>query len=326
MATSFHRFRKLPAELRLMVYGHALKEEQSGRRVIMWDGRIMPYKNLASPLLRVNYETRKCALAFYTIKVDIYSIPSPMDAPALRTHGGGRAGYLASFKGTYEFPTAAGPVDQDFVRMRLIFRQTTAASNICETVNLQNVWNQSAMRHLTEKATEVLQSLQLHSTRSGTMYLSPTHDKILYGYSCSPDFFQNSRTDILQGCGGGGEDTEFGVWRHFSGKLPASVDFQNSNIGEIADVYRAKLGRNIMSEIRRNIVVQPDPALSTGQKARIHSTQLADMDKYGTIPGVLPEKVVAPGARVPLQLVAVTTIQHAQHPTEHTHVDIEINF
>ncbi|KAI1261052.1 hypothetical protein F5Y18DRAFT_403201 [Xylariaceae sp. FL1019] len=70
-------FRSLPTELRLEIWKHALTEEILSRLVISYDTRIIPLRNLISPLLSVSTESRACALRQYDTKVEVYKVPSP---------------------------------------------------------------------------------------------------------------------------------------------------------------------------------------------------------------------------------------------------------
>ncbi|KAI0160773.1 hypothetical protein GGR57DRAFT_519662 [Xylariaceae sp. FL1272] len=71
---------KLPTELRLLVWEWALVNEtsndSSNRLIILRDTRVIPTKNLISPLLSTSRDSRYCALKFYDTKLTIYKIPT----------------------------------------------------------------------------------------------------------------------------------------------------------------------------------------------------------------------------------------------------------
>ncbi|KAI0160777.1 hypothetical protein GGR57DRAFT_456284 [Xylariaceae sp. FL1272] len=78
----FTVFQMLPTELRLDIWEQALAEETSSKRLVILNNlRAIPLKNLCSPLLSVNMESRACALKLYNTKLDIYQVPSPQPDP-----------------------------------------------------------------------------------------------------------------------------------------------------------------------------------------------------------------------------------------------------
>ncbi|KAI1262863.1 hypothetical protein F5Y18DRAFT_438671 [Xylariaceae sp. FL1019] len=72
---------KLPTELRLNVWELALENEtsndSSNRLIILYQIRVIPTKNLISPLLSTTRESRRCALKYYNVKLAIYKVPTP---------------------------------------------------------------------------------------------------------------------------------------------------------------------------------------------------------------------------------------------------------
>ncbi|KAK7993458.1 hypothetical protein PG989_006839 [Apiospora arundinis] len=76
----FKLFGKLPKELRLEVWDTFLEQESSHRMVLVNTTPVYnfePRKQLVSPLLTINKESRYCALRFYTYKVDVLAYPGP---------------------------------------------------------------------------------------------------------------------------------------------------------------------------------------------------------------------------------------------------------
>ncbi|KAK6836731.1 hypothetical protein PG987_007226 [Apiospora arundinis] len=76
----FKLFGKLPKELRLEVWDTFLEQESSHRMVLVNTTPVYnfePRKQLVSPLLTINKESRYCALRYYTYKVDVLAYPGP---------------------------------------------------------------------------------------------------------------------------------------------------------------------------------------------------------------------------------------------------------
>ncbi|KAI0899616.1 hypothetical protein F4806DRAFT_259392 [Annulohypoxylon nitens] len=75
------KFSALPPELRLRIWDFALHQEAHDRLLIaLQEDRfsipyLVPLKHHASPLLSVNYESRKKAQTFYSIKLAVYETP-----------------------------------------------------------------------------------------------------------------------------------------------------------------------------------------------------------------------------------------------------------
>ncbi|KAI1765804.1 hypothetical protein GGR53DRAFT_244216 [Hypoxylon sp. FL1150] len=68
------RFSDLPTELRLRVWEAALHQETRKRLVIFdeWEGTVTPSKQLISPLLTTNRESRLVAKTFYSLTLDVH--------------------------------------------------------------------------------------------------------------------------------------------------------------------------------------------------------------------------------------------------------------
>lgn len=79
------RFSDLPVELRLHIWEAALYQETRKRLVIFceWEGSVTPSKQLISPLLTVNHESRQVAKAFYTLTLDVHrkTLSYPQHSP-----------------------------------------------------------------------------------------------------------------------------------------------------------------------------------------------------------------------------------------------------
>ncbi|KAI1461459.1 hypothetical protein F4805DRAFT_283671 [Annulohypoxylon moriforme] len=82
LITKMDKFPHLPPELRHYIWDFALRQEAHDNIFILCPlessnrgPRILPLKYQASPLLSVNYESRKRALAFYSVKLDVFKTP-----------------------------------------------------------------------------------------------------------------------------------------------------------------------------------------------------------------------------------------------------------
>ncbi|KAI1095952.1 hypothetical protein F5B19DRAFT_439674 [Rostrohypoxylon terebratum] len=75
------KFSALPPELRFRIWDFALHQEAHDRLVIAvqecnyMSPNLVPLKHHASPFLSVNYESRKKAQAFYSVKLAVYEAP-----------------------------------------------------------------------------------------------------------------------------------------------------------------------------------------------------------------------------------------------------------
>ncbi|KAK6070767.1 pectinesterase precursor [Seiridium cupressi] len=81
-ATTFRPFSKLPIEFRLITWECALSKE-SAKRIVLQDtygGGLMPSKQLVSPLLLVNKESREAAQKFYNLRLDVHAKTNYGDA------------------------------------------------------------------------------------------------------------------------------------------------------------------------------------------------------------------------------------------------------
>ncbi|KAI0875168.1 hypothetical protein GGS24DRAFT_456713 [Hypoxylon argillaceum] len=66
-------FNQLPAELRLEIWGFAVRAGAQRRRVVEQNFQVFPTLDLvASPLLSVNMESREVARAFYRVQLEVY--------------------------------------------------------------------------------------------------------------------------------------------------------------------------------------------------------------------------------------------------------------
>lgn len=187
MATAtLHKFGNFPPELRLKVWHIFLEDEARSRRVLLWDGRVMPFAHLASPLLRVNVETRETALKFYSTKVDIYSLPD-----------------------TGEF----FPLNEDRLRQLL-----TEIRDSEDEIQMAEVGEAEIADALAEKAHDLLESSQMIAPTKGALYFNPERDTILHGYNCGVHLFVRKISDIFQGL-----ENPAPLWLNFSSKVPTSA-------------------------------------------------------------------------------------------------------
>ncbi|KAK7959819.1 uncharacterized protein PG986_004673 [Apiospora aurea] len=68
-------FAKLPLELQIKVWRHALQAESQERVVPLHDRHVVPHRRLASPFLSVNRVSRAEARRFYTVAVPVRALP-----------------------------------------------------------------------------------------------------------------------------------------------------------------------------------------------------------------------------------------------------------
>ncbi|KAJ4391860.1 hypothetical protein N0V93_005480 [Gnomoniopsis smithogilvyi] len=187
--TTFQKFSEFPSEISLEVWRLFLEDEARDRRVVVWDGRVMPFAHLASPLLSVNVESLQCALSFYPVKVNIYSLNDP-DGSFPCPHNGLR---------TIMAEVRDAPQQLD--------SQTSIESDIAEF--LANI------------ARTLLNSAELVARVKGALYLKPEQDTILHGHNCGLSFFERKMSDLTQG-GQEGLETLTPFWQTFSSKVPTS--------------------------------------------------------------------------------------------------------
>lgn len=190
--TTFHKFEDFASELRLEVWRLFLEDEAQHRRVVLWDGRVMPLAQLASPLLKVSVEARETALEFYSLKVDIYSLPDSVEL---------------------------FPLSQD--RLRQIVAETGGEGE----VQMQDIGEAEIFRALAKKAQGLLESAEMIAPSKGSLYLNPARDGIIHGYNCGVHFFVRNMTDLTQGP----KDPD-PLWHSFSSKVPASFFKSAKNV------------------------------------------------------------------------------------------------
>lgn len=278
MASAFHLFSALPAELQIAIYRVALENETRTRRVVLWDGRVMPLPNLASPLLQVNNMARQCAQEFYPTKVAIYTIPEPLTT-ALRPAERDRAQVKTSWRtrilrtpgarladGNPDLISYREPAEVSPLGRRLVIDLKQACTDFISDI-------QSA------RARKMLQRLEQGGAMSqGVMYLNPDRDTILYGYNCGPDFYDHTnsiktRNDL--------------VWRHFSDRLPPSF-------------YPIDDGSDVLGHFRRTerslIVVSPravtGATLRPNVGSRLFAGDYCDRDAISREYGLVAPKPV----------------------------------
>lgn len=185
MATAtLHKFGDFPLELRIEVWHIFLEDEARSRRVVVWDGRVMPFAHLASPLLRVNVETRARALKFYSTKVDIYSLPDT-------------GGFF--------------PLSED--RLRQLVTETAVGQ-----IEMPDIQEPEIALALAKKAIDLLESAQMTAPTEGALYFSPERDTIIHGYNCGVHLFVRNTSDIHQDL-----ESPSPLWRTFSSKVPTSA-------------------------------------------------------------------------------------------------------
>lgn len=239
MAETFHQFPDLPKELRLKIWEQAMIEARPSRRIIIDEGRVVPLKQLISPLLLVNYESRTCATAFYSVKLDIYAVP-PVTQDQVkhldkqknwnRIKGSGKAvdGKIHGYEDEW--------VRNEFENRRedIEFSHDPSLDYECRafeiagidreekkyTVDLEDHWSVFVRNKLRVLGARSIRRAETSGPTTGAFYISPEHDVFITDYDCTAHFSIDSASRIL--------GTDFPSiqdisCRHISEKLPAAI-------------------------------------------------------------------------------------------------------
>lgn len=239
MAETFHLFPDLPKELRLKIWEQAMIEARPSRRIIIDEGRVVPFKRLISPLLLVNYESRTCAKAFYNVKLDIYAVP-PVTQDQVkhldkqenwgRIEGSDRAvdGKIHGYNDEWvenEFENRRRNVEfsnePDFdYHERLVEIDRIDRAEKEYTVDLEEHWSDFIRDELRVLGASSIRRAETSGPSTGAFYISPEHDVFITDYDCTAHFSIDSASRIL--------GTDFPSIqdisrRHISEKLPAAI-------------------------------------------------------------------------------------------------------
>lgn len=239
MTSTFHPFPDLPKELRLKIWEQAMIEARPNRRMLIYNGHIVPFKQFNSPLLFVNYESRECAKAFYNVKLDIYAVP-PVSKDEIRyldkqknwnrIEGIERAvngeihGYsdiwvekvfeLEREEAEYIFdgPFDGQELDDALDRINKEEKEFT--------VDLENHWSEFVRAELNLLGASAVRKLETSGPTTGVLYISPEHDVFVHDYDCGAHFCLDSASEIM---GADFPSLQGPACHHISVKLSAAI-------------------------------------------------------------------------------------------------------
>lgn len=215
MAETFHHFPDLPKELRLKIWEQVLIEARPSRRIIIDEGRVVPFKQLISPLLLVNYESRTCAKAFYNVKLDIYAVP-PVTKDQVkhldkqqnwdRINGSERAveGKIHDYhdewtENEFEQWRLTVPYDDSFYDHHDIDDEIERINREEEeyTVDLEEHWSNFVRDELLVLGESSIRRAEASGPTTGALYISPEHDVFVTDCDCRMNFSIDSASKIL---------------------------------------------------------------------------------------------------------------------------------
>lgn len=205
MAETFHVFSDLPKELRLKIWEQAMIEDRPNRRILLYQGRVVPFKQFISPLLLVNQESRTCAKAFYNVKLDIYAVPplSQDDFGHLdkkkhwdqieeieRAVNGRITGYTDEFVvEQYEnWLYSAYDSDPDYTLQN--FEEDYE-------VNLKKHWSLYVWQKLCVLGAGSVHKVKESTPTAGVFYISPEHDVFIDDYEFGAHFCIDRTLEVL---------------------------------------------------------------------------------------------------------------------------------
>lgn len=161
------------------------------RRILVYRSRVVPFEQSISPLLLVNYESRKCAKAFYNVKLDIYSVPpvsqdqiedtdkdeywNEMNAKIQRDENG----IQGSIDARVETPFNRHFHDFDCVAL--------AAIEVGKR-NLKEIRSQMVSLRLSHFGSSSVSQAEASGPPKGAFYISPEHDVFITDYDCGMHF------------------------------------------------------------------------------------------------------------------------------------------
>lgn len=239
MAETFHQFPDLPKELRLKIWEQVMIEARPSRRIIFDEGRVVPFKQLISPLLLVNYESRTCATAFYNVKLDLYAVPTVTEDQVKhldkqknwnRIEGSERAvnGEIHGYEDEWvqnEFEERRQDVkysddpgldaEDRFIEIEEIDREEKEY-----TVDLEDHWSVFVRDELSVLGANSIRTAETSGPTTGAFYISPEHDVFIADYDCTAHFAIESASRIL---GTDFPNIQDIPRRHISEKLPAAI-------------------------------------------------------------------------------------------------------
>ena len=201
MAKTFYKFPDLPSELRLLVWKEALLGARDTRTVVLYDGRVVPFKHLISTLLSVNQESRRCAQAFYHVKLDVYKVPPALTAPP--SHLNNRSVPLLALRcdGVTAPPTMTAML----------------ARRLCHRAGLGGI-----------------RAVETTGRKAGRIYISPEQDTLVVDFDCGMHFCVEGRMRSLGRRQVGHEDVSC---HHISAELPTVACRKVSSLIRVNETY-----------------------------------------------------------------------------------------
>lgn len=231
MAETFHLFPDLPAELRLKIWAQALMQARPDRRILIYWGRVVPFKQFISPLLLVNFESRTCAKAFYNVKLDIYVLPGftrdeveyldkkkkwdriegSENVVDGKIHGYTDAWVIDHFEqrredvvnhfiemGQTDDPPEVEETGPDEVNEEVEMRLEEIDREEKEyTVDLEAHWSHFVVESLPYLGANSVYDARTSGLAMGAFYISPEHDVFITDYDFRPHFAIDNASKIL---------------------------------------------------------------------------------------------------------------------------------
>lgn len=239
MAETFHQFPDLPKELRLKIWQQAMIGACPSRRIIIDEGRVVPFKELISPLLLINYESRTCGKAFYNVKLDIYAVPPVTKAQVKflnkkkwwgRIKGSDRAvdgkihGYSDEWLRDYfedqRFKIHVSDEPDFYEEDRKIKIDEINREEEEHTIDLKAHWADFVKDKLRGLGVSSISRAETSGPTTGAFYISPEYDVFITDYDCTMHFSIDSASKIL---GADFPNIRDVPCRHISSKLSSAT-------------------------------------------------------------------------------------------------------
>lgn len=200
----------------MQIWEQALISARPDRRILVYNSRVVPFKQFISPLLLVNYESRKCAKAFYNVKLDIYTVP-PVSQDQVedldkQTHWNRIEGIERCENGKIQSYTDQY-VDSIFEQRRVdsgFYERgwDTSEEDCMEfiridrdqrlyTVDLEEHWSEFVRDKLCDLGSSSVSQAETSGQTKGAFYISPEHDVFITDYDCGVHFCIDSASNIL---------------------------------------------------------------------------------------------------------------------------------
>ncbi|KAI7783101.1 hypothetical protein LA080_012555 [Diaporthe eres] len=228
-AETFPQFPDLPKELRLKIWEQAMIEARPSRRIIIDEGRVVPFKRLIGPLLLVNYESRTFTqdqVKHLDKQENWGRIEGSDRAVDGNIHGYNDEWVENEFENRRLNAEFSDEPDFDygdrFVEIDRIDREEKEY-----TVDLEEHWSDFIRDELRVLGASSIRRAETSGLHTGAFYISPEHDIFITDYDCTAHFSIDSASRIL--------GTDFPSIQdisrhHISEKLPAAIYQRVSNL------------------------------------------------------------------------------------------------